>query len=170
MRPVSLKVRALQWLAQREHSPQELRAKLLRAARAAPAGARPDASSAVDESAAAAEVDALIAWLDARGHLSRQRFVESRIHAREKRWGNQRIEHELRRHGLAPDEAAQQALRDSELSRAREVWRRKYGVPPGDAAARIRQMRFLVGRGFSPEVVRQVVRGAGNDAEPESLP
>ena len=164
MRPVSLKLRALQWLAQREHSPQELRAKLLRAAMAP----LPGAAAGPDEADAGREVDALIAWLDARGHLSAQRFVDSRIHARASRYGNRRIEHELQRHGLAPDPGAQQALRDSELERAREVWRRKYGAPAADAAGRIRQMRFLVGRGFSPEVVRQVVRRAlSGAAEPE---
>ena len=159
MRPVSLKVRALQWLAQREHSPQELRAKLLRAA-AAPLPGQDGRRDAAD---VAPEVDALIAWLAARGHLSSQRFVDSRIHARQARFGNRRIEHELRQHGLAPDPAAQQALRESELERAREVWRRKYGSVAGDAAARVRQMRFLVARGFSADVVRRVVRGA---AEP----
>ncbi len=161
MRPVSLKVRALQWLAQRELSPQELRARLLRVATAPQPGATDDR----DEAEAATEVDALVAWLGAGGYLSRQRFVESRIHARQSRYGNRRIEHELRQQGVEPDAATRQALRDSELERAREVWQRKYGAVAADAAARVRQMRFLVGRGFSPDVVRQVVRQNRREAE-----
>ena len=161
MRPVSLKLRALQWLAQREHSPQELRARLLHAALARAASE----ADGRDDTAAAAEVDELIAWLDANGHLSRQRFVESRIHARQARYGNRRIEHELRQHGVVPDAATQQALRESEFERAREVWRRKFGAAAADAAGRVRQMRFLVNRGFSPETVRQIVR-AGDGSEP----
>jgi regulatory protein len=51
-------------------------------------------------------------------------------------------------------------LRGTELARAREVWRRKFGVPPQEAAERARQMRFLAGRGFSGDVVRRVVSGA----------
>ena len=175
LRPASLKVRALQWLAQREHSPQELRTKLLRAAAGrrvwgggdsgAEAGASavdddPRANKAADTAAAVIEVDALLDWLGSHGHLSAQRFVESRIHSRQSRFGNQRIRQELRLHGLQPDAAAQAALRDTELARASEVWQRKYGAPASDAAGRVRQMRFLAGRGFSAEVVRQVVRGS----------
>ena len=43
------------------------------------------------------------------------------------------------------------------------VWRRKYGTPAADAAGRVRQMRFLVGRGFSSDVVRRVVQGVPAD-------
>jgi regulatory protein len=156
-RPVSLKVRALQWLAQREHSPQDLRARLI-----AIAARRPEDAADEGDAAAAREVDALIDWLGARGYLSPQRFVEGRIRARQARYGNRRIEQELRQHGLALDADAQRALRETEFERAREVWRRKYGVLATDAAARVRQMRFLVGRGFSPEVVRRIVRDGGD--------
>ena len=173
-RPASLKVRALQWLAQREHSPLELRAKLLRAAAGQPvptvagAGAGAEAVDPNDEdpdesprlrAAAVAEVDALMAWLTEHRYLSTERFMESRVHARQARFGNQRITHELRQHGLSLAPETQQALRDSELSRARELWQRKYGEPATDAAGRLRQMRFLAGRGFSHGVVRQIVRG-----------
>lgn len=158
-RPASLKVRALQWLAQREYSPQELRTRLIAvAARQPAAGAGAD----VDPAALAREVDALIDGLVARGYLSPQRFVDGRVRAREARWGNLRIEQELRQHGLALDADAQRALRETEFDRAREVWRRKYGVVASDAAARVRQMRFLIGRGFSPEVVRRIVRDGGD--------
>lgn len=156
--PLSLKARALQWLAQREYAPQELRAKLLRAAAAAE---QPD-DTPRDEAEAAREVDALIDWLQAKGCLSAQRWVDGRIRSRAPRLGHRRIEHELRAQGLAPDPAALQALRASEFERACEVWRKKFGAaPPVDAAARLRQMRFLAGRGFSPEVVRRVVRAGG---------
>src|SRR5574337_151270 len=158
-RPASLKVRALQWLAQREYSPQELRTRLIAVAARQPAA---DASDDYAQAALAREVDALIDWLSARGSLSPQRFVDGRIRTREKRYGNLRIEQELRQHGLVPDADARRALRETEFDRAREVWRRKYGVVATDAAARIRQMRFLVGRGFSPEVVRRIVRGGGD--------
>ena len=151
-RPASLKVRALQWLAQREHSRSELRVKLLHALRGDD-----------DPTAAGAEVDALLDWLESRGFMSRLRFVESRTRVRQARYGNQRIQRELAQHGLALDPAALAALKDSELGRAREVWRKKYGSLAEDASARVRQMRFLAGRGFSAEVVRRVVRGIEGD-------
>jgi len=115
-RPASIKVRALQWLAQREHSHVELRDKLLRllANQTSPPGeasdrdqpdrARPDAPDP------STEVDALLQWLEARGYLSQARFTESRIHARQARYGNLRIRHELQQHGIRLDDQAKQTL------------------------------------------------------------
>jgi regulatory protein len=150
-----LKVRALQWLAQREHSRSELRQRLLRLAQAPHAA--PEGDAPVDH---AAEVDALLDWLQAHRYLSEARFVESRVQVRAQRFGNARIEGELRQHGVALDAEARQVLRDSELDRARALFTRKYGQPAVDTAARLRQMRFLAGRGFSAQVVRKVVQGA----------
>ena len=147
----ALKVRALKWLAQREHSRSELRAKLLRLAARPPEGDDAPAD-------AGTEIDALLDWLAARGYLSDVRFVESRVNARQARYGNLRIRDELRRHGTALDAGTEQTLQATEFERAREVWARKFGAAATDAAARVRQMRFLLGRGFSPEVVRRVVR------------
>jgi len=176
VRPASLKVRALQWLAQREHSRQELRDKLLhllqRSARAAATAAERDEgdegvghddAEGIDSATAAAEVDTVLQWLEQNGHLSNARFAESRVHARQARYGNRRIQQELQQHGVSLDADARQALQQTELSRAVAVWRRKYGTPAADAAGRVRQMRFLVGRGFSSDVVRRVVQGVPAD-------
>jgi regulatory protein len=148
---LSLKARALQWLANREHSRRELRIKLLRVA---------------ESEGAADQVDALLDELSAQGHLSEARFVESRVHARSARFGNRRIELELRQHGLAPDATTRQQLRATEMTRAREVWRKKFGQSAANAAERARQMRFLSARGFSADVVHKLVSG---DHDDESL-
>ena len=167
--PLSLKGRAIALLAQREHSEIELRRKLLRWARAS--AARADAGSgdaAADGEAtaqrAAAEVDALIAWLREHDYLSEARFVDSRVHARSQRFGNLRIRQELAQHGLSLPADAAQALKDSELQRAAEVWQRKFGAVPASPespAERARQARFLAARGFSGEVITRVMRRAG---------
>jgi regulatory protein len=155
--PLSLKARALQWLALREHSRIELRRKLLHAARQRDA----EAQAAVDP---ALEVDALLDWLVANRYLSETRFVESRIHARAARFGNRRITHELAQHGAALDNATAEHLKATEFDRARALWQRKFAAaPPTDAATRAKQMRFLAGRGFSAEVIRRVVRGGDED-------
>ena len=166
--PLSLKARALQWLAQREHSRVELRRKLLRVARQR--AAERAAGQATDDSDAAAdpapEVDALLDWLIANRYLSDARFVESRVNARGARYGNLRIRQELGQHGALLDAATAERLKDSELARARAVWARKYGgaraVP---AAERARQMRFLAGRGFSADVIRRVIRGGNSEPD-----
>ena len=151
--PLSLKARALQWLAQREHSRIELRRKLMRAARQRDA----DDAEAQD---AGPEVDALLDWLVAERHLSESRFVESRLHARSARFGNRRIAQELAQHGVTLEPGAAEHLKASEFERARGVWLRKFGGrPAADVSERARQMRFLAARGFSAEVIRRVVRG-----------
>ena len=149
--PLSLKARALRWLANREHSKVELRTKLLRAA---------------GDLHTAAEIDTLLEQLAAQGHLSNERFVESRLHARSARFGNRRIEQELRQHGVTLDALTQAQLRATEVARAREVWRKKFGVLAQDAAGRARQARFLAARGFSADVVHKIV---SNDHEIESI-
>jgi regulatory protein len=167
--PRSLKGRALQWLAQREHSRLELRRKLLAHAQAEdesdsaaaedPHGMRADSDAS--PTPAAARVDALLDWLEANRFLSQQRFTESRIHARSSRYGNLRIRQELSQHGVALTGAATHELQGSELDRARAVWSRKFAATdaaPPDAAMQAKQGRFLIGRGFSPEVVRRVLR------------
>jgi regulatory protein len=160
--PRSLKARALQWLAQREHSRTELRRKLLRHATAeSEMGASP--AERDDPVPVAQRVEALLDWLEAHRYLSQERFAESRVHARLGRFGNRRIRQELAQHAVTLPAAAEQALKDSELGRAREVWRRRFGHPPEDASERARQARFLTGRGFSGEVVRRVLREHGTE-------
>ena len=162
----SLKARALQYLAQREQSRLELRRKLLPLAQAemaaAEAAGHAGSGTSGGVSASAAErVDAVLDWLVAHDYLSPERFVESRVHARAPRFGNLRIRQELKQHAMVLPASAAQALKESELERARAVRSRKFPEPPSSTAEQARQMRFLMGRGFSPEVIRRVLRDTG---------
>jgi regulatory protein len=153
----SLKARALQYLARREHSRVELRRKLMRHALAeAQAAEEPVAN----ELPPGERVDALLDWLEAHRHLSQERFIESRVHARSARFGNLRIRQELKQHELVLPAEAARALQDTELQRARRVRERKFDALPEGNAECARQARFLAGRGFSPDVIRRVLRGA----------
>ena len=155
---LSLKGRALQLLAQRDQSRVELRAKLLRYA-AAEVRARAEGEAGDDEGEPRqGEVDALLDWLEAHRYLSAERFVESRVHAREARFGNRRIRAELAQHGVTLSAEAASALAESELQRAAAVRERRFAAPPGDAGERAAQARFLAGRGFSPEVIQRLLR------------
>lgn len=192
MRPrLSLKGRALQWLAQREHSRLELRRKLMRQARAdalarlaaqpVRAGDDPDSTHQPEADAGSAgptaasisdEVDALLDWLQSHRYLSEERFVESRVHARQSRFGNLRIRQELSQHALGLTADLSADLMQSERERARAVRQRKFGDAAASLSDKARQARFLAGRGFSAEVIWQVLReiGDGNtlDADGQS--
>ena len=176
---LSLRGRALQLLAQREHSRLELRRKLLAHAAsqaAPPTTASTDASDDVSTSPGfsrrlpptanvQAGVDTLLDWLAEYGHLSEARFVEARVRTRAARFGNLRIVQELAQHGLqlAPDVA--QALKENEFVRARQAWARKFDAIANDAPGLARQVRFLARRGFSSDVVRRVVKGGNGSDE-----
>lgn len=138
---LSLKGRALKLLAGREHSRQELERKL--AQHEQEPG---QLKQALDE-------------LQARGFIDAQRVADSVLHRRAGRLGASRIRQELQAKGLDAETvtAAVAGLQATEFERAREVWRRKFGEPPADAAQRARQARFLLARGFGGEVVRRVL-------------
>ncbi len=144
---MSLKARALKYLSAREHSRLELARKLMRHAQEGD------------------DVEALLDWLEAGKFLSDARFSESLIHRRAARFGNQKIFAELQSHGIDADNLAtlKTHLREDEANRAREVWRRKFGQPPADAAERAKQMRFLQQRGFSADAIRHAMRASEDD-------
>jgi regulatory protein len=163
----SLKSRALQLLAQRDQSRLELRRKLLRHAHAARAGEEADVDADADAAhaaAAAAEIETLLDWLAANGFLSDARFAESRVHARQARFGTLRIQNELGRHAVALPPELAHALAETERARAAAVRARRFPALPVDAAERAAQSRFLLGRGFAPELVRRLMRDLGRAA------
>lgn len=183
----SLQARALTWLAQREQSRSELRRKLLRVlqvqlqvqgrGQAADPDLDPDRDQALAVDAHGTfdnpdqKVEQLLDELQSKGLLSEARFVESRVRARAASQGARRIEMELAQHGLKLEAQALQQLRDSELQRAKQLWRRKFGGPAEDARSMARQMRFLAGRGFTGEVIRRVVAGSAalQDDDPQPV-
>ena len=143
----SLKGRALRLLSQREHSRAELERKL------APYEETPgELAKALDE-------------LQARDFINDGRAIESVVHRRAGKLGAARVRQELAAKGLSGEAVAlaMEGLRETELSRAQEVWRKKFGLPPADAHERAKQMRFLMTRGFAAEVVRRVVQGCDDE-------
>lgn len=144
----TLRVRALQLLARREHARAELARKL--------------APHAESEEA----LTALLDRLQSEHLLSDARYAEARVHTRGARYGNARLAQELRIQGVgdADVDAALDGL-DDELTRARQVWERKFGATglPNDATERARQTRFLLGRGFSGTIIRRILRGNFED-------
>ncbi|WP_076999905.1 recombination regulator RecX [Variovorax sp. KK3] len=143
----SLKGRALRLLSQREHTRSELERKLARYEEEPGTLAR-----ALDE-------------LAAKNHISEARVVESVVHQRAARHGAARVRQELLHKGVAPDMVAEAvaALADSELERARAVWLQRFGTPPGSAAERAKQLRFMLSRGFAAGVVARVLRSDFDD-------
>ena len=152
--PLSLKARALRYLAAREHSRAELAAKLARHA---------------TEHESPAAIERVLDELAAKGFIDEARVAESVLHRRAPRLGSARVLHELRTKGLPEAVIADAArqLQGSEFDRALAVWRRRFAAPPGDAGERARQLRFLAGRGFSAEVAWRVLSAAAQATAPD---
>ena len=141
---ISLKGRALRYLAGREHSRAELLRKL------APHEEEPG------------QIEHVLDDLQAKGFISEERVVASVLHRRAPSLGAARVRQELQAKGVDAQrvrEAVAQ-LQDSELERARGVWHKRFGAPPADAREWARHMRFLLARGFAGDVVRRVVPDA----------
>jgi regulatory protein len=144
---LSLKARALKYLSTREHSRLELGRKLSRYAEEGD------------------DVEALLDFLEKNNWLSQERFAESLVNRRAGRYGNARVLAELQQHGVNGDafDELKSGLKDTEVKRAREVWRRKFGTVPQDAEERSKQMRFLLQRGFSQSAVRAALQGRDDE-------
>lgn len=146
-KPPVLREQALACLARREHSRTELARKLAQ-------------SGHVEE-----DIAALLDDFEARNWLSDRRFAESYVADHRARSGPLKLAFELRQRGVA-DSLIEEVLaqtRDSELERAREVWRKKFGTPAASAQEKAKQMRFLQGRGFSMETIRRTLNTCVGD-------
>ena len=137
-----LRIKALQLLTRRDHSRAELKARL--------------AADAESEDVLEAVLDAL----QSEHLLSDHRFASQRVASRGARYGNARLQQELRRQGVTEDDIAA-ALPEAgdETERCRAVWQRKFGEIPRTPQERAKQMRFLQYRGFSGEAIQRVLRG-----------
>lgn len=144
----SLKGRALQLLARREHSRAELASKLARH---------------VQEGD---DLEAVLDELQAKDFINAGRVADSLVNRRAARLGTQRLVQELRSKGLDDElvRATAERLRATEWERAQALWRQRFGSVAATPQERARQMRFMAARGFAGDLVRRVVQGRTDDA------
>jgi regulatory protein len=143
----SLRQRALEYLSKREYSAAELTQKL---------------KAYADE---ADDVPALIADFKARGWLSDARYAEQMVHARQAKFGKARVAHELREKGVDDTLIAEAVagLQCNESERASEVWRKKFKAAPTTREEWAKQARFLQSRGFTFEIIKQILNRHAED-------
>ena len=142
---VSLRQRALDYLAKREYSVAELAQKLNTVARQYELNAD--------------EIPEILADFKKRNWVSDTRFTEQILHARKSKFGSARIANELREKGVS-DELISEAVQDvkeNELANAKAVWCKKYDSPPASREEWAKQARFLQSRGFGFEIIKKVI-------------
>ncbi len=141
---ISLRQRALDLLARREHSRQELARKL---------------SAYVEEGEDRGdEIVALLDDFQKRGWLSDERFAEQVVNTRKSRFGSRKVAHELREKGVAESLVEQATAGMDDLVNARTVWQKKFGSQPESREEWAKQARFLQSRGFGFEIIKRILR------------
>ena len=137
--PLELKIRALRYLARREHSRAELARKL------APHAESPQA------------IETVLDDLANRKQLSDERYAEVRSHWLSRKYGAAKIRQDLKAHGVA-EAVIERVSADGDLERARAILSRKYRTPATTREEQAKRARFLQSRGFSYEVIRSVLK------------
>ena len=144
--PVELKVRALRFLARREHSRAELARKLA-----------PHAESTES-------LEGVLNDLAAKRQLSDERYAEVRAHWLARKYGAAKIRQDLKAHGVA-DAMVQLVSAEGDFDRAKAILARKYRGAASTREEKARRARFLQSRGFSYDVVVRVLKFDGNENE-----
>ena len=148
---ISLRQRALDYLAKREYSVVELGRKLQSVAR----------QYELDSE----EIPEILADFQKRNWVSDSRFTEQILHARKAKFGSARIAHELREKGIADHLVAEavEEVKEDELANAKAVWRKKYNAAPSSREEWAKQARFLQSRGFGFEIIKKVINEQEED-------
>lgn len=140
--------RALNWLARREHSSQQMRQKLSRI------GCPADLA------------DTLIRQLCEEGLLSDERYAEMLSRTRFNRgFGPSRVRAELRSQGINDETIAEYTKLDEQilLEQARAALVKRFGdLCAKDQKSRAQQARFLAYKGFPSDVIFRALGGEGD--------
>lgn len=136
----TLREKAMDFLARREHSRVELAQKLR------------------DRMEDVSGLEQVLNKLEADGLLSDERFVEMFVRSRVSQgYGPIRVQKELRLKGVG-NELISPHLRQDWCAHLQAAWQKKYGgKAPLDAKTYGQQMRFFLQRGFSAEMIHEVI-------------
>jgi regulatory protein len=143
--PVELRVRALRFLARREHSRAELARKLA-----------PHAESST-------VLQTVLDELAGKKQLSDERYADARAHWLSRKYGAAKIRQDLKAHGVT-DELVDRVSTDGDLQKAKAILARKYRERAVTREEKAKRARFLQSRGFSYDVIRRLI-----DADLETI-
>ena len=138
MKKLSLRARALNYLSRRELSRAELAHKLA-----------PYAESAE-------ELENLLQEFSDRNWQSDERYTESYMASRSKKYGSRRLTEALKNKGVAPELIRNHQIDKAvEVENALAVLQKKFTHLPQSAEEKNKQMRFLAYRGFDFDIIHQ---------------
>ncbi|HEY8856766.1 MAG TPA: regulatory protein RecX [Rugosibacter sp.] len=145
----ALRSRAIKLLARREHTRAELANKL--------------AAHGTQE-----EINAVIVELQTCHLQSDSRFAESYVRSQAARLGTLRLRHNMLTKGLDRELIESHLVAadmPDDLTRARSLWSRRFGVVPANTKEWARQARFLQARGFASDTIRRLLKDPADGME-----
>ena len=133
------------YLAKREYSHLELKLKLSKYA---------DTLKFNEDT-----LDLFISSLVSEGWLSNERYCEQFIHAKKNKFGRYKIIRELEEKGIEQALIEQHigSLKNQELLYAKQVWQKKFKLPPSSKEEWSKQARFLQSRGFDVSLLKKIL-------------
>jgi regulatory protein len=137
----------MRFLARREHTRAELKRKLATRAQEGE------------------DVDGLLDELTQKGWLSDVRFAEQAARAKSRRFGPLKLAHYLKSRGVG-EEAIELGLRGAGadgVASLEGVWRTRFARAPADEREKLRQVRFLQGRGFAVDNIFRFLKSIRED-------
>lgn len=141
-----LKQKAFDFLSRREHSEQELKQKLTRY---------------LENENDFSILEEVLLFLQTKGYVSNARFCESYLRTKSTRYGTYYLKQNLRLKGVHDTEIESklEPYLETERWRAQQIWERRFHAQdPEDVKQYTKQVRFLQGRGFSLDIIRQIVK------------
>ncbi len=87
------------------------------------------------------------------------------MHARQAKFGVNKIAHELRQKGISDDLVASaiEKVKGNELENAKEIWQKKFKDAPISRDEWAKHARFLQSRGFGFDTIKKVLNIKDND-------
>ena len=106
----------------------------------------------------------------AKKFLNEERYIESFIASKSQKFGSLKVKYLLQ--NKVQDQALVSqiyaASQTDELALARQIWQRKFGQLPLDQKERAKQIRFLLGRGFSLALICRMLNSTSDQLDDQS--
>lgn len=103
----------------------------------------------------------MLSELESNSWLSDKRFSEQFIFSKKNKFGIKKIAYELKSKGV--DELiishAIDSIKSEEFSLAQGIWKKKFKDLPVDNQEKVKQIRFLRGRGIDLFIIQKILSG-----------
>ena len=107
------------------------------------------------------DIEGMLSDLESNSWLSDKRFSEQFIFSKKNKLGIKKIAYELKSKGV--DELiishAIDSIKSEEFSLAQGIWKKKFKDLPIDNQEKVKQIRFLQGRGIDLFIIQKILSG-----------